>query len=107
MATETTNATTGGVEAQLASLYKEREMLEKELGMSDASDILKHVKAQEAKISKLQDELAAKSASIDPNGAAAELRLLREQFADCGKPEIVFESIDGKRTLRVLWKAAA
>jgi hypothetical protein len=105
MATENTIA--GGVEAQLASLYKEREMLEKELGMSDADDLVKHVRTLEAKIAKLNDELAAKSASIDPNGAAAELRLLREQFSDCGKPEIVFESIDGKRTLRVLWKAAA
>ena len=103
----TDNTTAGGVEAQLASLYKEREMLEKELGMSDAGDLLKHVKTLEAKIAKLQDELAAKSASIDPSGAAAELRLLREQFSDCGKPEIVFESIDGKRTLRVVWKAAA
>ncbi len=105
MATENTIA--GGVEAQLASLYKEREILEKELGMSDAGDLVKHFRSMEAKIAKLNDELAAKSAAIDPQGAAAELRLLREQFSDCGKPEISFESIDGKRTLRVLWKAAA
>ena len=103
MATDTTT----GVEAQLASLYKEREMLEKELGMSDATDLVKHCQAQKARITKLQDELAAKSAAVDPQGAAAELRLLREQFSDCGKPEIVFESIDGHRTLRVVWKAAA
>ena len=103
----TDNTTAGGVEAQLASLYKEREMLEKELGMSDAGDLVKHVKTQAATIAKLQDEVAAKHAAIDPSGAAAELRLLREQFSDCGKPEIVFESIDGRRTLRVVWKAAA
>ena len=101
------DTTTGGVEAQLASLYKEREMLERELGMSDATDLVKSFGTLKAQIAKLQDELAAKSAAVDPQGAAAELRLLREQFSDCGKPEIVFESIDGRRTLRVVWKAAA
>ena len=104
MATDTTH---GGVEAQLATLYKEREHLERELGMSDAADLCKAFAAQKAQISKLQDELAAQRAAQDPNSAAAEMRMLREQFADCGKPEISYESIDGKRTLRVLWKAAA
>ena len=107
MATETTSGTAGGVEAQLASLYKERELLERELGMSDATDLVKLFQTQKAKIAQLNDDLAAKNAAIDPNSAAAEMRMLREQFSDCGKPEIVFESIDGKRTLRVLWKAAA
>lgn len=103
MATETT----GGVEAQLASLYKEREMLEREIGMSDATEIVKSYQEQKARISKLQDDLASKNAAMDPNSAAAEMRMLREQFSDCGKPEIVFESIDGRRTLRVVWKAQA
>ncbi len=104
MATETT---TGGIESQLAALYKERETLETELGMSGATDLVKQFKSMQTQIAKLQDEVAAKHAAVDPSGAAAELRLLREQFSDCGKPEIVFESIDGRRTLRVVWKAAA
>jgi hypothetical protein len=107
MATDTTIGTAGGVEAQLASLYKERELLERELGMSDATDLVKTYKEQKAQIAKLQNELAAQHAAMDPNSAAAEMRMLREQFSDCGKPEIVYESIDGKRTLRVVWKAAA
>ena len=106
MATDTTTAA-GTVEAQLASLYQERELLERELGMSDAADLVKTVKEQKARIAKLQDELAAQHAAQDPNSAAAEMRMLREQFSDCGKPEIVYETIDGRRTLRVVWKAAA
>ena len=106
MATDTTTA--GGVEAQLASLYKEREMLERELGMSDAAELVQGVQGeQKATVAKLQNELAAQHAAMDPNSAAAEMRMLREQFSDCGKPEIVYESIDGRRTLRVVWKAAA
>ncbi len=104
----TDNTTAGGVEAQLASLYKEREMLEKELGMSDAG---RPAQARQdpggAASPSCRTSWRPSRASIDPSGAAAELRLLREQFSDCGKPEIVFESIDGKRTLRVVWKAAA
>ena len=105
MATDTTTA--GGVEAQLASLYKEREMLERELGMSDAAELVKAFKENKATVAKLQNDLAAQHAAMDPNSAAAEMRMLREQFSDCGKPEIVYESIDGRRTLRVVWKAAA
>ena len=96
------------LEAQLASLYAERQTLEKSIGCSDATDVIGLVHKLEGQITTLQaDLMTARTPTVDADGAATELRNLRAQFADCGKPEIVYESIDGRRTLRVVWKAAA
>ncbi len=106
MATDTT--THGTLDAQLASLYAERQTMEKSIGCSDATDVIALVRKLEGQVATLTTDLTtARTPSVDGDAAAAELRNLRNQFADCGKPEIVYEAIDGRRTLRVVWKAAA
>jgi len=105
MGFESIESSDSGLADQLGSLYREREELHREIGVSDASEIVNMVKSLEAQLCSIYEaQAASKSASPDP---AEEIRNLRDQFSDCGRPEIVYELIDGHRTLRAVWKAAA
>ena len=46
----------GGMEAQLASLYAERELLEQELGTADASRIVRMIRSMEEQLIALYGE---------------------------------------------------
>jgi hypothetical protein len=49
-----------GMDTQLASLYAEKELLERELGISDASDLVLMVRNMEAQLGALYEEREAK-----------------------------------------------
>ncbi len=52
----------GGMEAQLASLYEERELLERELGTADARRILRMIRSMESQLVALYREREAEAA---------------------------------------------
>lgn len=58
-------ATPGGLEEQLTALYRERELLEEELGRADAGGIIAMVKSLEAQLQALYSE-RLRAAHPDP-----------------------------------------
>jgi hypothetical protein len=108
MSVDTYDTTEGGFEAQLASLYGEREKLEREFGVSDADGIITIIRNFESQLASLykEREQGFSPESDSSDGAVNEILSLKNRFGDIGRPEIVYESSQGKRTLRAVWKAA-
>ncbi|MFN4243842.1 MAG: hypothetical protein ACK4PI_11475 [Tepidisphaerales bacterium] len=105
MALDSHDGAEGGLEAQLVTLYQEREKLERELGTSDAHELVAMVRSLEQQLGSLYHERESETGGgSDP---ASEIRSLRSQFAEFGSPEIIYEAADGRRLLRAVWKSAA
>lgn len=109
MALDSHDGAEGGLEAQLVTLYQEREKLERELGTSDAHELVSMVKSLEQQLGTLyhdkeSEAAASATGSTDP---ISEIRSLRTHFADFGTPEVIYEVVDGRRALRAVWKSAA
>ncbi len=98
----------GGFEAQLASLYGERESLQRELGTADAEEVIQMFKNFEEQLKSLyQEREAGVSGGSNANdNAVDEILMLRTKLGDSMRPEITFEAAEGRRTIRAVWKAA-
>jgi hypothetical protein len=98
----------GGFEAQLASLYGERESLQRELGTADSEEVIQMFKNFEAQLKSLyQEREAGGGAGGSSNDAAVdEILSLRTKLGDSMRPEITFEAAEGRRSIRAVWKAA-
>ncbi len=95
-----------GLAAQLSSLYGEREFLQREIGASDATEVVNMVKSMEAQLKAFYEEQVTGTRDNSGGSPVEEILSLRQQFSDCGRPEITFEAADGRRLLRATWKAA-
>lgn len=96
----------GGMEAQLADLYAERELLERELNISDAAEIVAMVRSLEGQLIDLYQERELSSAG-DHNKFVSTVREMGSLVGDMyqSRTLVVEQKRDGSLKTYASWKS--